>query len=109
MQQIIDRGTVHIMSGHDTKSSCCTLESNLVEGGLCAPVIHDKGSFCHGRSNLINRNSPIIYLSHEKDDLDKMLLDTLSKECDKVYQFNTEDIRDLDYFYREYYLIEKLF
>ena len=36
-----------------TKTSGSVLESNLAEVGLSAPVIHDKGSFCHGRSNLL--------------------------------------------------------
>lgn len=48
-----DISLIQIMSGYETKTSCSVLESNLVETGLVSPVIHDKGSFCHGRSNLL--------------------------------------------------------
>ena len=83
---------IHIMSGHDTKCCSSALESNLVESGLCAPIIHDKGSFCHGRSNLLSNSTPIIYLSHNQDDLDTFLLDTISQEYGKVYHLNSSDL-----------------
>ena len=63
-----DEKIVHIMSGYDTRCACSSLESNLVEAGLCAPIIHDKGSFCHGRSTLVSRDTPVIYLSHKKSE-----------------------------------------
>ena len=99
-----DEKIVHIMSGYDTRCACNSLESNLVEAGLCAPIIHDKGSFCHGRSTLVSRDTPVIYLSHKKNELDKLLLDNLPRECDKVYEFNIDDL-DECYFVKEFYLI----
>ena len=100
---------IHIMSGYDTKCSSSALESNLVESGLCAPIIHDKGSFCHGRSNLISDSTPIIYLSHDQDDLDTFLLDTISQEYETVYQLNSSDLYGENYFWREYYLLLQMY
>lgn len=102
-------GIIHIMSGYDTKCSSSALESNLVESGLCAPIIHDKGSFCHGRSNLLSNSTPIIYLSHDQDDLDTLLLDTISQEYGGICQFNSSDLCEENYFWREYYLLLQMY
>ena len=105
-----DDSIIHIMSGYDTKCSSSALESNLVESGLCAPIIHDKGSLCHGRSNLLSNGTPIIYLSHDRDDLDTFLLNTISKECGNVYQLNSSDLYDEDdSLWREYYLLLQMY
>lgn len=59
---------IQILSGYDTKTASGILESNIIESGLASVCIHDKGSFCHGRHNLLFQkpNSAVIYLSHEK-------------------------------------------
>lgn len=101
---------IQIMSGYETKSSTCVLESNLVETGLASTVIHDKGSFCHGRSNLLFKypDSHIIYLCHQKKELDNILIESIEKEYFNISIFDTEDI-DEDYFWKEYYLILQMY
>lgn len=101
---------IQIMSGYETKTSTSVLESNLVETGLAAPVIHDKGSFCHGRSNLLFQypNSQVIYLCHQRRELDNILIELINKEYSNLSIFDTEDITE-NYFWKEYYLILQMY
>lgn len=105
-----DTSLIQIMSGYDTKTSSSVLESNLAEIGLAAPVIHDKGSFCHGRSNLVFHypNSQVIYLCHQRKNLDNILIDLISSEYSKISIFDTLDL-DEDYFWKEYYLALQMY
>ncbi len=100
-----DIDLIQIMSGYETKTSCSVLESNLAEVGLAAPVIHDKGSFCHGRSNLLFQypKSRIIYLAHELKELDHVLIDTIQNEYGNLELFCSETL-DETIFWKEYYL-----
>lgn len=100
-----DTSLVQIMSGYETRTSSSILESNLAEVGLCAPVIHDKGSYCHGRSNLLFQysNSHMIYLTHELKSLDQLLTHSINNEYSNLTVFNTEDL-DENIFWKEYYL-----
>ena len=105
-----DTSLIQIMSGYETKTSSSVLESNLVETGLSAPVIHDKGSFCHGRSNLLFQypNSKIIYLTHELRELDNLLLHSINSEYSNISIFDTSDL-DGNIFWKEYYLITQMY
>ena len=100
-----DTSIIQVMSGYETKVSASILESNLIETGICSVVIHDKGSFCHGRSNLFYQypNSYMIYLTHNINSFDKLLIDTLQQEYLNVSIFNTEEIDD-NIYWKEYYL-----
>ncbi len=101
-----DASLIQIMSGYETKTSANVLESNLTEVGLAAPVIHDKGSFCHGRNNLLFQypNSKMIYLTHGLKELDKVLIDSINSEYGNITIFDTDDLQD-NIFWKEYYLI----
>lgn len=101
---------IQIMSGYETKVSSSVLESNLVESGACIPVIHDKGSFCHGRSNLAFQypESRFIYLTHGKKELDQVLIDLIEEEYKNISAFSTEDLND-DIFWKEYYLLLQMY
>ncbi len=105
-----DTSLVQIMSGYETKTSGSVLESNLAEVGLSAPVIHDKGSYCHGRSNLLFRypNSHIIYLTHELKGLDHLLINSINNEYSNLTVFNTDDL-DENIFWKEYYLTLQMY
>lgn len=105
-----DTSLIQIMSGYETKTSSSVLESNLAEGGLAAPVIHDKGSYCHGRSNLLFRypNSHMIYLTHELKDLDYLLINSINDEYSNLTVFNTDDL-DENIFWKEYYLTLQMY
>ncbi len=105
-----DTSLIQIISGYETKSSASVLESNLTEVGLTSSVIHDKGSYCHGRSNLLFQypNSRIIYLSHGLKELDSLLIDTINSEYSNVSVFDTGDLND-NIFWKEYYLILQMY
>lgn len=105
-----DTSLVQIIGGYETKTSGSVLESNLAEVGLSAPVIHDKGSFCDGRSNLLFRypNSHLIYLTHELKGLDHLLISSINGEYSNLTVFNTDDL-DENIFWKEYYLILQMY
>ncbi|MDD4705847.1 MAG: hypothetical protein PHS24_01360 [Bacilli bacterium] len=66
-----------IFTGYDTSMTSKYLESTMVESGIGIPIIHDKYSYCHGRSTTaINCKSNVIYLNRDTD-LDKLLIDEL--------------------------------
>ena len=68
-----------IYTGHDTSTASKYLESTITESGIGIPLVHDKYSFCHGRSTTsINHNNIAIYLNRGTE-LDKLLLDELYK------------------------------
>ena len=104
-----DTSLVQIMSGYDTKTSSSVLESNLVEGGLAAAVVHDKGSYCHGRSNLLFQNpvSPMIYLAHNMSRLDNEMFDVLKSEYPNIFSFNSFD--EDDEFWKDFYLALQMY
>ncbi len=105
-----DIDLLQIMSGYDTKVSSSVLESNLVETGTCIPVLHEKGSFCHGRSNLVFQypESKFIYLTHGQTELDRVLIHLIQEEYSNLSVFSTEDLDDT-YFWKEYYLLLQMY
>lgn len=105
-----DTSLIQIMSGYETKTSASVLESNLIEVGLAATVIHDKGSYCHGRSNLLFQypNSKLIYLSHGLKELDSLLIESINSEYSNISVFDTNDLKD-NIFWKEYYLILQMY
>jgi hypothetical protein len=107
-----DAKIIEVLSGYDTKVSSTILESNLVETGTVAPIIHDKGSYCHGRGNLIfqNQNNPIIYLTHNNNNnnLDKAIIEVLKEEYPNILVFDTLDENE-SMFWKEYYLSLQMF
>lgn len=105
-----DTSLIQIMSGYETRSSASVLESNLAEVGMSAPVIHDKGSFCHGRSNLVFQypNSYFIYLMHNKKELDELLIKLIDKEYHNILVFSATDLNE-NIFWKEYYLILQMY
>lgn len=73
-----------IFSGYDTSTASKYLESTIVESGIGIPVIHDKYSYCHGRSTLkMNYNSVAIYFDR-KSEFDKIMLEELKQYYDTI-------------------------
>lgn len=105
-----DTSLVQILSGYETKASSKVLESNLVESGLASTIIHDKGSFCHGRSNLLFNypDSNVIYLTHDPRELDNILMGLIQSEYPKMSTFSTTDLDD-NIFWKEYYLMLQMY
>lgn len=72
-------GVYEIFSGYDTSTTSKYLESTMVESGIGVPIVHDKYSYCHGRSTMsINNNSIAIFLNRNTE-LDRLLLSEISK------------------------------
>lgn len=68
-----------IFSGYDTSTTSKYLESTMVESGIGVPVVHDKYSYCHGRSTMsINNNNIAIFLNRNTE-LDRLLLSEISR------------------------------
>ncbi|MCH5166623.1 MAG: hypothetical protein J1F35_01900 [Erysipelotrichales bacterium] len=69
---------VNIYSGIDTRASASFLETTFAESGLSVPLIHEKYSYCHGRST-INKShvASAIYLGFNGSDLDIAIKDVL--------------------------------
>ncbi len=83
---IIDSSPVfEIMSGYDTSTAHTYLESTLLEAGLAIPIIHDKYSYCHGRSTISyqNHNHSLIYFDKDTE-LDKLMLEELQEYYNKI-------------------------
>lgn len=68
-----------IFSGIDTSTSSKYLESTMVESGIGIPIVHDKYSYCHGRSTLSTINNNIAIYFDTGTQLDKLLLEELPK------------------------------
>ena len=82
----------------------------MVESGIGLPIIHDKYSYCHGRSNLLFQypNSKLIYLSHGLKELDSLLIESINSEYSNISVFDTNDLSD-NIFWKEYYLILQMY
>ena len=79
-----------IFTGYDTSTSSKYLESTMVEAGIGIPIIHDKYSFCHGRSTFgINYNSSIIYFNRNTE-FDKMILEELKKYYQTIIMIDSK-------------------
>ena len=79
-----------IFTGIETSTPSKYLESTMIEAGIGIPVIHDKYSYCHGRSTLCTtKNNIAIYFDLETD-LDKLLLQELPKYYKDVVIFKTD-------------------
>ena len=80
-------GTNHIyeiFSGYDTSTSSSYLESTMVESGIGIPIVHDKYSYCHGRSTLRkNIQTTAIYLNRNTD-FDKFILEELKSYYETI-------------------------
>lgn len=80
-----------IFSGFDTSVLSTYLDSTMTEAGIGIPVVHDKYSYCHGRSTLsIVKNNIAIYFNCGKE-LDKLYLEELPKYYKDVIVIDTKD------------------
>lgn len=68
-----------IFSGYDTSTTSKYLESTMVESGIGIPIVHDKYSYCHGRSTMSINNSSIAIFLNRDTELDRLLLREISK------------------------------
>lgn len=78
-----------IFTGIDTSTASKYLESTMVESGIAIPIIHDKYSYCHGRSTTSTVNNNIAIYLNTKTELDKLLLEELPKYYKDVVVINS--------------------
>lgn len=68
-----------VISGYDTSTASKFLESTMVESGIAIPIIHDKYSYCHGRTTTsYQRANALIYFNCYKE-LDELILEEANK------------------------------
>lgn len=83
-----------------SKGTAYFLESTFIEAGLGNIILHDKYSYCHGRSTLASkRKGECIYLLSKKNDLDLCLLENIKVLYHSIYilKSNEKDSILIDY------------
>lgn len=93
---------LNIFSGIDTSASEEFITSTLVEAGIKVPLVHNKYSYCHGRSTInIEHNASSIYLGYKNSDLDKSLKDVIDKTMESylILESRFEDHVIDDYYF----------
>ncbi len=106
---------IEIFSGYDTSVAAKYLESTIVEAGIGIPVVHDKYSYCHGRSTMMkNYDSTVIYLDSERE-LDEVLIDEISEFRDnnnkivlEASSFIDPIVKDFDMLVQSMYLTKMM-
>lgn len=79
-----------IFSGVDTSTASKYLESTITESGIGIPIVHDKYSYCHGRSTMCkNYPSTAIYFDTHTE-LDELLLRELPQYYQEVVRIPCE-------------------
>lgn len=79
-----------IFSGYDTSTASKYLESTMVESGIGIPIVHDKYSYCHGRSTLgINYHGTAIYFNRNTE-FDKFMLEELKQYYNVIIIINSK-------------------
>ena len=80
-----------IFSGLETSTASKYLESTMVEAGIGVPAIHDKYSYCHGRSTFSTTNNNIAIYFNLNTELDKVLLRELPKYYKDVIKLDSKN------------------
>ena len=79
-----------IYSGYDTSSASKYLESTMVESGIGIPIVHDKYSYCHGRSTLgINYPAIAIYYNRNTE-FDIIMLEELKQYYSRIITIDSK-------------------
>ena len=86
----LESNIYEIFSGYDTSTASKYLESTLVESGIGIPIVHDKYSYCHGRSTLgINYNCIAIYYNRNTE-FDKIMLEELKQYYNRIITIDSK-------------------
>ena len=62
-----------IMAGTESRAAAVMMESTMAESGMCAPVVHDKYNFCHGRINLSCAMDSQLVFFRDRTELDELM------------------------------------
>ncbi len=79
-----------IMSGYDTSTAHTYLESTMLEAGLSLPIVHDKYSYCHGRSTTSYHNEHSLIYFDKDTELDNLMLDELTKYYNQIIRLKSK-------------------
>ena len=86
----LESNVYEIFSGHDTSTASKYLESTMVEAGIGIPIVHDKYSYCHGRSTLgINYKGTAIYYNRNTE-FDRMMLEELKQYYSRIITIDSK-------------------
>lgn len=95
--------TYEIMSGYESSSAAKYLESTMTESGIGIPIVHDKYSYCHGRSTMSHHNDHSLIMFNSGNELDKLLLEILGEYYKNIIRIDGKyDDSVLDDFYYTY-------
>ena len=101
-----DDSIYEIMSGYESSSAAKYLESTMVESGIGIPIVHDKYSYCHGRSTLANHNNHNLIMFNKGSELDRLLRSLLDDEYGKIIDVDSKfDDIVIDDFYFTYQMM----
>lgn len=88
--EITPNKTFEIMSGIDTETPHTYLESTMIEAGLSIPIVHDKYSFCHGRSTTSYHNKHSLIYFDKDTELDKLMLEELQTYYQNIIRLKSK-------------------
>lgn len=78
-----------IFTGIDSSTASKYLESTMIESGIGIPIIHDKYSYCHGRSTISTIKNNIAIYFYTGTELDNLLLEEIQKYYKNIIIINT--------------------
>ncbi len=108
----IESDIYEIFSGYDTSTASKYLESTMVESGIGIPIVHDKYSYCHGRSTF-NKNyqSTAIYYNRNTE-FDRIMLEELKKYYKQIIiidsKYNDQILDDYQMLIQSMYLTKQI-
>lgn len=108
----LESNIYEIFSGYDTSTASKYLESTMVESGIGIPIVHDKYSYCHGRSTLgINYSGTAIYYNRNTE-FDRMMLEELKQYYETIItidsKFEDQILDDYQMLIQSMYLTKNL-
>ena len=75
----IESDIYEIYTGQDTSTASKYLESTITESGIGITIVHDKYSYCHGRSTLIMKYKGVAIYFNRNTEFDRIMLEELKK------------------------------
>lgn len=112
ISEIMANDVFEIMSGYETSTASKYLESTLVESAIAIPIVHDKYSYCHGRSTTSYSNNHSVIYFNGNTEFDKMIINELQKyykELIKIdYKYKDNIINDFYLTYKSMLLSKKI-
>ena len=104
--EFLDDDVYEIMSGYESSSAAKYMESTMTESGISIPVVHDKYSYCHGRSTMSHHNDHSLIMFNSGNELDKLLLEILREYYKGIIQIDSKfGDAVLDDFYYTYQMM----